>query len=90
MDPQFVTDPAWAVTSPYRIGGAYDIENYMLESSSPARTGGKELSSFNYVDYDGNTQTTWRNRNGFRGALDPNIPLLEQEIGPLGPLPSEG
>jgi major membrane immunogen (membrane-anchored lipoprotein) len=90
MDPQFVTDPAWAVTSPYRIGGAYDIENYMLGSSSPARTGGKELSSFNYVDYDGNTQTTWRNRNGFRGALDPNIPLLEQEIGPLGPLPSEG
>lgn len=88
-DPEFAIPPRWPATSPYRAGGAYDLANYMLSATSPARTGGKSWLSDGFVDYDGNAGSTWRNANGFRGALDPNIPILEQEIGPLGPVPSE-
>ena len=87
-DPQFVVTPSWASSNPLAAGGNYDYANYMLKAGSPARTGGANLASYSFADYDGNTQTIWRNLNGFRGALDPNVPMLEQEIGPMGPLPS--
>ena len=88
-DPQFVVTPTWASSNPYAPGGAFDMANYMLGPSSPARTGARNLNDQNFPDYDFETQTTWAGGTNapYRGALDPNIPLIEQEVGVVGPPP---
>jgi len=83
--------PAWASSDPFGANGAYNMGNYMLGASSPARTGARNLNDQSFPDYDFETMYTWVGGANvpYRGALDPNIPLIEQEVGVVGPLPPE-
>ena len=87
--PQFVVTPAYASTDPHAAGGAFDMGNYMLGPSSPARTGGANLNGQAFPDYDFEVLTTFAGGTNclFMGALDPSVPLLEQEVGIVGPAP---
>ena len=88
-DPQFLVTPAYASTDPYAAGGAFDMANYLLGPSSPARTGGRNLNDQNFPDYDFETMYTWVGSNNalWRGALQPDVPVHEQEVGVVGPQP---
>ncbi len=90
-DPQFVVKPAWASTDPFAPHGAFDMSNYMLGANSPARTGGRNLDDQKFPDYDFDALTTWAGGDhaSYRGALDPNVPFVEQEVGIVGPEPPE-
>jgi hypothetical protein len=86
-NPQFVVTPAWASSDPYN--GAWRLSNYLLGASSPARTGARNLNDQSFPDYDFQTLTTWAGGTNapWRGALQPDVPAHEQEVGIVGPLP---
>ena len=90
-DPQFVVTPAWASTDPFAANGVYNLGNYLLGASSPARTGGRNLNDQSFPDYDFETPYTWAGGANapWRGALQPDVPAIEQEVGIVGPQPPE-
>ena len=80
-----------------KIGGSktqmepYQLEYYMLGSGSPTASGAANISGRNWgsnlqggvpPDFDGNQMVPLMHQK-HRGALDPDIPLIEQEIGPM-------
>ena len=67
------------------------MASYMLGPSSPARTGARNLDDHSVPDYDFETLTTLAAGTNlpFRGALDPRVPFVEQEVGIVGPSPPE-
>lgn len=74
-DPGFVSVPTWPEP--------YDISTYMLDTGSVCRTGAVDISGETWAeDIDANATVTLKHRP-HRGALDPDVPLIEQEIGPL-------
>jgi hypothetical protein len=88
-DPQFVVTPAYASSNPYAAGGAFDMANYLLGVSSPARTGARNLNDQSFPDYDFEMLTTWAGGTNapWRGALQPDVAVHEQEVGIVGPQP---
>lgn len=64
----------------------FDIGFWMLQATSPARTGGNTTSR-SWPDVDFQTEITYSG-SAWRGALDPDASAVEQAVGPLGPLPS--
>lgn len=84
-DPQFSTTPDTTVDDPtWRT-----LSRWTLQAGSPAASGGNtSLSGQGWPDIDvDDTEFTY---DGYvwRGALEPDVPVVEQQIGPLGRLPS--
>lgn len=84
-DPLFSTTPDTSVDDPTW----QTLSRWTLQVGSPAATGGNTALSgqgWPDVDVDG-TEFTYPGYS-WRGALEPGVPAVEQQIGPLGPLPS--
>jgi hypothetical protein len=88
-DPQFMVTPAYASSDPWAANGAFNLGNYLLAAGSPARTGARNLNDQSFPDYDFETLTTWAGGTNapWRGALQPEVPVHEQEVGIVGPNP---
>lgn len=85
-DPLFEgNDPSYAAADPTAVGGAFDPANYRLAVGSPCRSGGGTgLGSHGITDYDLNTPVTYVGQ-AWRGPLVPDVPMVEQRLGILGP-----
>jgi hypothetical protein len=83
VDPQFVG--TWSATE---LADAQIHSNafWCLQGGSPAASGG-DTTSRSWPDVDFGTEITYGGQS-WLGCMDPNASAVEQQVGPLGPLPS--
>lgn len=81
-DPQFVG--AWAATKLDRE--LHTNAFWCLQSGSPAATGG-DTTHRTWRDLDFGTEINYLG-NSWVGCMDPLASAVEQQVGPLGPMPS--